>query len=112
MISLAIKSFLSFVKINLALNRSEGDYRDLTDPTALLRAGLTAHHSFTSLEQIEFTHRGRTFSELYSFVDALCVKRVHSEVFCRQVTAQIPATFGSSQKCRGKRGSETLHRAS
>lgn len=96
------KEFLSFIKIDLALKRGEGKYQNLADPMAVLRAGLMAHHSFTGLEQIEFTHRGRTFSELYSFVDSLCAKRVHSEVFCRQIKAQIPHTFRRLKSFEGK----------
>jgi hypothetical protein len=96
------EEFLTFVRINLSLQRGEGNYQHLLAPKDLLRAGLTAHHSFSSLEQIEFTHRGRTFSEFYDFVESLCVKRVHSEVFCRQVTAKSPEVFRSLISSEGK----------
>ena len=79
------KEFLAFVRISRSFNKGQGKYANLKEPMELLRAGLTAHNSFTNLEQIEFTHRGRKFNEFYRFVDALCLERAKADVFQQKV---------------------------
>ena len=96
------KEFLAFVRISRMLEQGEENYANLMMPMALLRAGLTAHQSFTSLEQIEFTHRGLKFNEFYNFVNDLCFKRVQPEVFARQTKAKSAEMFNLFKTREGR----------
>lgn len=101
------KDFLEFLRLNRLIQDGNPPYHGLIGAIALLQAGITAHQSFTALEQVEFTHRGIRFNDMYGFVEDLCVQRVLPETFRRQVRSKSVELY---PRLKSTEGQQALHR--
>ncbi len=100
------EDFLAYIRLNRKIQANQPPYHGLVSALAMLKAGITAHQSFMALEQVEFTHRGLRFNEMYDFVEALCIQRVQAETFRRQVRAKATELY---PRLKSHEGQQALH---